>query len=253
MKDDSIPICRSILDHWVYKDAEYLKVWLTMLSRARYSQVPKTVTYEKALCILNYGEFIFGYKAWSEDTGISYQRLRGLIKKLLKDDMLKLKTQTNHFSVYEIINYAKFNSQKSESESISIDTNNSQVTASQQSGNSQVTTNEEGIKNVKKDKKDKKVLRDIYADSQFKPPTIEEVKTYCLERKNNVDADKWHDFYLSKGWMVGKNKMKDWKAAVRTWEHKDKQEGKTFKSQPNRPKSFDAIDQWDKMTEGLIE
>jgi uncharacterized protein YdaU (DUF1376 family) len=49
-------------------------------------------------------------------------------------------------------------------------------------------------------------------------PTIEEVKAYCLERGNAVDPEKWFDFYSSKGWMIGKNEMRDWKAAVRTWE-----------------------------------
>ena len=55
----------------------------------------------------------------------------------------------------------------------------------------------------------------------FKKPTLEEVKQYCLERNNNIDAEKFIDFYESKGWMVGKNKMKDWKACVRTWEKKN--------------------------------
>lgn len=55
----------------------------------------------------------------------------------------------------------------------------------------------------------------------FIPPTLEEVQAYCKERNNNVDAQKWHDFYQSKGWYVGKNKMKDWKACVRTWEKSD--------------------------------
>ena len=54
--------------------------------------------------------------------------------------------------------------------------------------------------------------------NRFKPPTLEEVKTYCAERKNNVDAERFIDYYTSNGWLVGKNKMKDWKAAVRTWE-----------------------------------
>lgn len=49
-------------------------------------------------------------------------------------------------------------------------------------------------------------------------PTIEEVKTYCLERNKGVDPQRWFDFYEAKGWMIGKNSMKDWKAAVRTWE-----------------------------------
>jgi len=52
----------------------------------------------------------------------------------------------------------------------------------------------------------------------FVPPTPDEIKAYCVERKNQVDSDKFFDFYQSKGWMVGKNKMKDWMAAVRTWE-----------------------------------
>ena len=53
---------------------------------------------------------------------------------------------------------------------------------------------------------------------KFTPPSVEEVREYCSERGNNVDPDKFVDFYDSKGWMVGKNKMKDWRAAVRTWE-----------------------------------
>jgi len=54
------------------------------------------------------------------------------------------------------------------------------------------------------------------------PPKIEDVKAYCKERNNNVDAEKWYNFYEAKGWMIGKNKMKDWKAAVRTWENEIK-------------------------------
>jgi hypothetical protein len=57
-------------------------------------------------------------------------------------------------------------------------------------------------------------------NSIYKPPSLEEVKAYCLERKNNVDFNKWYDHYLANGWLVGKNKMKDWRAAVRTWEEK---------------------------------
>ena len=52
----------------------------------------------------------------------------------------------------------------------------------------------------------------------FTPPTIEEVLEYCRSRNNNVDPEQFYDFYESKGWMIGKNRMKDWKAAVRTWE-----------------------------------
>ena len=53
---------------------------------------------------------------------------------------------------------------------------------------------------------------------RFTPPTVEEVSAYCQERKNGVDAQRFVDYYSSNGWKVGKNAMKDWKAAVRTWE-----------------------------------
>ena len=56
----------------------------------------------------------------------------------------------------------------------------------------------------------------------FNKPKIEEIKNYCLERNNNIDADSFFNYYESKGWMIGKNKMKDWKAAVRTWELREK-------------------------------
>lgn len=57
---------------------------------------------------------------------------------------------------------------------------------------------------------------------RFIPPTVDEVKAYCLERQNGIDAQTFVDFYESKGWMIGKSKMKDWKAAVRTWERNRK-------------------------------
>lgn len=58
-------------------------------------------------------------------------------------------------------------------------------------------------------------------DKKFKPPTVEEVRAYCTERGNNVDAQSFVDFYTSNGWKVGKNAMKDWRASVRTWERRD--------------------------------
>jgi uncharacterized protein YdaU (DUF1376 family) len=53
---------------------------------------------------------------------------------------------------------------------------------------------------------------------RFVPPTLDQIRSYCNERLNNVDANKFIDHYTSNGWLVGKNKMKDWKAAIRTWE-----------------------------------
>lgn len=59
-------------------------------------------------------------------------------------------------------------------------------------------------------------------NKRFNKPKIQEIVDYCIERNNQVDPEKFFDFYESKGWLVGKNKMKDWKACVRTWEKPNK-------------------------------
>ena len=56
---------------------------------------------------------------------------------------------------------------------------------------------------------------------RFVKPTLSEIEQYCIERKNNVNAEQFFDYYESNGWRVGKNSMKDWKAAVRTWERSE--------------------------------
>ena len=59
----------------------------------------------------------------------------------------------------------------------------------------------------------------------FIKPTVDEIKQYCQERKNGIDPQRFFDFNEAKGWMIGKNKMKDWRAAVRTWENNKKGNG----------------------------
>lgn len=79
-------------------------------------------------------------------------------------------------------------------------------------------------------------------EKRFAPPTPENVREYCREMGyTHVDADRFVDFYSAKGWMVGKSKMKDWKAAVRNWERQDKEQrqGVTAKAPTtNRFKNF---------------
>ena len=74
--------------------------------------------------------------------------------------------------------------------------------------------------NKKKDTNVSKEKMVSAANNRFIPPTLEEVQAYCQERGNKVDAEQFVNFYSAKGWYVGKNKMKDWKACVRTWERR---------------------------------
>lgn len=71
-----------------------------------------------------------------------------------------------------------------------------------------------GIPSIDKDR----LGKDSINNRRFAPPSVDEVRAYCEERNNNIDADEFVDFYTAKGWKVGNQTMKDWKAAVRTWE-----------------------------------
>lgn len=73
-------------------------------------------------------------------------------------------------------------------------------------------------KPIPDNKPDNKLKKEIYKEKSFSPPSVDEVKAYCRERNNNISAETFVDFYSSKGWVVGKSPMKDWKACVRTWE-----------------------------------
>ncbi|MEN6368064.1 MAG: helix-turn-helix domain-containing protein [Thermoguttaceae bacterium] len=67
---------------------------------------------------------------------------------------------------------------------------------------------------------------------RFCKPTIEDVQSYCRERGNGIDAQRWIDYYQANGWRVGKNPMRDWKAAIRTWERNGFSSGN---DQPTKP------------------
>lgn len=65
---------------------------------------------------------------------------------------------------------------------------------------------------------------------KFIKPSLEEIKAYCQERNNGINPSSFYDFYESKNWMIGKNHMKDWKAAVRTWEQRSKSNKKVVET-----------------------
>lgn len=66
--------------------------------------------------------------------------------------------------------------------------------------------------------REKDILKENYKRKKFAPPSVDEVVAYCQERKNGIDAQHFVDYYASRNWMLGRVKMSDWRAAVRTWE-----------------------------------
>lgn len=97
-------------------------------------------------------------------------------------------------------------------------------------------TKKDNVRQEKEKELEKELEKDIKV-RRFTPPTPEEVQQYCSESGHYIDADAFVDFYSSKNWMVGKNKMKDWKSAVRNWERRDKEKPHTERT--NRFNNFE--------------
>lgn len=81
------------------------------------------------------------------------------------------------------------------------------------------------IHSISKEKKENETA------SRFTPPTLQEVERYCLERKNNIDAQYFFDYYTANGWNVGNAQMEDWKATVRNWEWRNKHARQHFENE----------------------
>lgn len=95
-------------------------------------------------------------------------------------------------------------------------------------------TEEEKEKDIDIEHKEKINKKENSTASRFVRPSEEEVRAYCIERKNNVDPEQFIAFYESNGWKVGRNPMKDWKAAVRTWEKREREEHKHVETEHER-------------------
>lgn len=109
-----------------------------------------------------------------------------------------------------------------------IDANNKRREAGRKGGQAyrKHSASTEEAKASKQEPKEKekvkvKVKENVKESKRFAPPSLEEVAGYCFDRNNGVDPQRFVDFYSSKGWKVGNSPMKDWKAAVRTWERRE--------------------------------
>ena len=159
------------------------------------------------------GSFPTSLQKISFDTGLSVQTVRRCLKKLQNTGEITIKT-TNRWTIISVVKWASYqvcdcdaNTQMDTQSAINRTDNGTS------NGTNKWTTLEED-----KNKEHKKERKEIYKEK--KVPTLEEVRSYCLDRGNNVDPQRWFDYYSSIGWTIGKNKkpMKDWKACVRTWE-----------------------------------
>lgn len=134
--------------------------------------------------------------------------------------------------------------------------NNQTITKPKPNNNQTVTTTEPNVyvnvnDNVNDKKKDTSVSKE--KASRFIPPTIEDIKAYCEEKGYKLDYNRFIDYYTSNGWMVGKNRMKDWRACVRNWARKDSSGCAEYPTKVSKFRNFQERSyDMDKLTRDLL-
>lgn len=191
-----ITLHRKLLSWQWYQDVNTKTLFIHCLLRANHTKA------KWQLIDIDRGQFITSLKSLSVETGLSERQVRTALSKLIKTNELTNKS-TNKYRIITVLkynNYQTVDKQDVKQKTIKRQTDDKPPTTDNNDNNK--NNEDKGIKTTKK----------------FVIPTVIEIEDYCKERKNNINANQFFDSYESKGWLVGKNKMKDWKAAVRTWE-----------------------------------
>lgn len=189
---DYIRLNRKILGWGWYTDINTCRLFIHMLLRANWKD-----GYFRGTTVPR-GSFVSSIGKLSEETQLTPDEVRTAIKHLISTKEIT-KQSYNKYTVFTVKNYDLYQSVPSKIPD-----------SSQSIPNLFPTIEEKKEGNIKEDTNVSK--------KRFAPPSVDEVRAYCAERNNGIDPQSFIDFYESKGWMVGKNHMRDWKAAVRTWE-----------------------------------
>ena len=246
-----IKISRGIVEHWLWQDAERLKWWLDLLFLAEWKD--RRVLHDAHLFTLRKGQIIASISFFSERWGKSNPTIIKYLKLLENEGMICRQVLYRQTPILTICNYEKYQAREEPPLDTQVDT----IVDRQNKGNprgkvdrlkndgsncnsdilrckeetridtqvdtivdTQVDTNKEykEVKNIEKEIEIKKESR----KSAFRAPSVEDVRLYVQEKSYAVDAEQFVNFYESKNWMVGKNKMSNWHAAVATWQKRER-------------------------------
>lgn len=197
-----IKLFRSLLAWEWYDDSNTFRVFLHLILTANWYEnewhgIP-----------VKRGQRICSYAVLAKELKLSEKNVRTAVKHLKQTGEVA-HTATPQYGIFAVLNYDKFQEL---------------APGAADSGHPEGTQAAPDGHLIKNDKKAIMQENDnLYAakpekSMRLRSPTVDEIATYCTERKNSVDPQRFFDYYESNGWMVGRSKMKDWKAAVRTWE-----------------------------------
>lgn len=192
MNNGWIKLHRSLLDWEWWDNQNTTRLWLTILLSVNHE--PK----RWRGMLIGAGEMVTSYRKLARLSGLSVRSVRTSLADIVATHEVTC-TSTHKCTIIKVVKWAQFQGADSQTDTL---TDTGVVSKTTTNKNKEIRSKEKRINNI--------------------PPTIAEVTEYCRSRHNNVDPQTFMDFYESKGWMVGKNKMKDWKACIRTWERSDR-------------------------------
>lgn len=215
MREYWLKLHRKILDNpIVTKDGDHLAIWIWLLCEAAYK--PHDIYFGTKRITLQPGQLITGRDQIAKELKIHPSKIQRVLKLFETEHQIEQQT-SRQGRLISIVNWTDYQDCEQQNE---------------QQVNNKRTTSEQQV-NATEERKERKKERNI-----FYPPTVEEVRAYCLERGNGIDPEVFWNFYESKNWMVGKNKMKKWKSAIITWEKNHPEQ----KAPPPPKKTQEEID-----------
>ena len=162
------------------------------------------------------GQVVTSLPSLSEETNLSVRQIRTALSHLISTGEVTNKSFTK-YRVISIVNYDKYQDVRQTDRQ----TSDRQTTDKRQTNDRQVTDKRQHHNNNNNDNKENNDNNVNKRVGTFVPPTLEDVKNFCQEKGIQVDAEMFVLYYESNGWMVGRNKMKSWKAAVQKWARED--------------------------------
>ena len=227
-KQGYIKLDRSLQNNWIWQEKPFSKgqAWVDLIMLANHKD-------KKEL----HGGKIVEYKRGVVNRSISYladkwgwdRRKVSRFLSVLESDRMVFVNGTTHGTTITVVNYDNFQGHGT-ANGTTHGTTDAQVMVQPMRTNN----------NVKNDKNEKNIYR---APALFVPPSPDEVRAYCRERGNGVDADEFCDFYEARGWKLSKGlPMKDWKKAVNGWERRQNKEADRFDNHPKQREHYEDLD-----------
>jgi gas vesicle protein len=206
MDNGFIALHRKIRDHWIWEEPQYLKWWIDLLLMVNHK--PKKILLNGNPVIIGVGEYHTSETKLSERWYASRKAVDNFLRLLEKDGMITLKKSRQNGTTVKVCNYQTYQAFYSIDGTSKAHQENNDSTSKAHKRIIQQFNNEEQVK--------KKVIK---KEKKFTPPTVEEIRDYCLERNNNVNPQKFFDHYSVADWHdVNGNKIRNWKQKVIRWE-----------------------------------